>query len=71
MEFHGHPCNNSRANITQAAQPLFKSCAAANTTYARAESAFILEHYFASRSSAVASEAFCNAYRIKQQYTDW
>jgi hypothetical protein len=42
--------------------------------YSRAERVVIVEHYFASKSSAVAHEACHNAnpgkYRIKQQYAD-
>jgi hypothetical protein len=45
--------------------------------YSRAESVFILEPYFKSKSFAAVREAFSNAYsdnevgyRIRQQYTD-
>jgi hypothetical protein len=34
--------------------------------YSRAERAFILEHYFASKSFAAVSGAFSNAYRNKE-----
>jgi hypothetical protein len=41
---------------------LRKNCAGANMVYSRADHVFILEHYFASKSSAAVHEAFGNAY---------
>jgi hypothetical protein len=41
---------------------LRKSYVGADMVYARAESMFILEHYFASKSFAAFYEAFSNAY---------
>jgi hypothetical protein len=45
---------------------LRKSSAGANTVCSRAESVSILERYFASKSFAVAREAFSNAYPDKE-----
>jgi hypothetical protein len=44
--------------------------------YSRVEHAFILEHYFASKSFAAVREAFSNAYPDKEvpnktPFTDW
>jgi hypothetical protein len=39
---------------------LRKSCAGASTVYSQAQSLFILEHYFASKSSAAVCEAPTN-----------
>jgi hypothetical protein len=40
--------------------------AGANTVYSRAERAFVLEHYFASKSFAAFCEVFSSAYPDKE-----
>jgi hypothetical protein len=40
---------------------LRRSCAGGNTMYSRAKRVFILENYFASKSSAAGREAFANS----------
>jgi hypothetical protein len=47
---------------------LRKNCAGANMVYSRAESVFVLEHYFSSKSFAIVRETFVvsNAYPYKE-----
>jgi hypothetical protein len=45
---------------------LCKSCTGANMVYSRADRVFIIEHYFASKSSAAVPEAFSNAYSVNE-----
>jgi hypothetical protein len=53
---------DTRVKVILVARPLLtpvaKSSAGGNMVYSRAESVFILEHYFASKSFAVDREAF-------------
>jgi hypothetical protein len=52
--------------LGRCSRQLRKSCAGANMAYSQAERVFILEHYFASKSSAAVREAFRNAYPHKK-----
>jgi hypothetical protein len=61
--------SRSSCLLGHCALQLRKSCAGANMVYSRAENVSILEHYFASKSSAAVRKAFSNAYPDKEVLT--
>jgi hypothetical protein len=65
-----HPPHDTRVKVTLVARSLLtlaaQSCVSAKMAYSRAESVFILVHYFASISLAAFREPFSSAYSDKE-----